>query len=93
MEKKTLEMQLAQNGSLAELRKWWNHTFFSHEAQVVLAERQDEEILIEYATRFSFCEKAQVRLVELRMKNVLLRQLERHTLCVAAQRMLVKTVM
>lgn len=93
MEKKSFEMQLAQNGSLAELRKWWDHTFFSHEAQVVLVERQDEELLCEYASRFSFCDKAQIRLAQLRLKKALLKQLDRHSLCVKAQRILVETAL
>ena len=87
------EIELAKTGSLPELCRWWEHTFFSHEAQVVLVERQDEDILIEYATHFSFCKEAQVKMVELRLKKALLQQLQHHPLCAAAQKLLIQTLL
>jgi len=91
MEKRTVEMELAQTGNINDLRNLLNHTFMSDEAQVALVERQDAELLCEYAEHYSFGEAAQIRLVEMRQKDILLKQLERHSLCIAAQKMLAQT--
>lgn len=87
------EMKLAQTGSLEELRDWMYHRFLSEEAQVALVMRQDETLLLEYATHFSFCKEAQIQLAKLRLKKVLLKQLERHSLCIEAQIVLVQTAL
>ena len=92
MEKTTVEMELAKTGNLEELRKWLNWTFFSPEAQVVLVERKEDALLLEYAGRYSFCKEAQIRLVELRNAKVLNAQLQRHSLCLEAQRLLVSLI-
>ena len=90
MKNETAEIELARTGTFEHLHYWFDHHFFSVEAQVALVERQNEELLIEYSTRFSFCEKAQIRLIELELKNVLLQQLKRHGLTLEAQRILVQ---
>ena len=90
MEKTSYEVEVAQNGSREELIGLMKRTFLFEPAQVALVMRQDEELLEEYASRYSFGERAQVLMVQLRLKKALLKQLERHSLCVAAQKELVK---
>lgn len=90
MKNETDDIELARNGTIEQLLDWFNHRFLSVEAQVALVERQNEELLIEYSTRFSFCEKAQIRLVELNFKNALMQQLKRHGLKIEAQKILVQ---